>query len=339
QSPGFVVFLAALVFVLALSLFGVVTVRLPGAGGSFGSLGEGEGLAASFWNGVLATILATPCTAPFLGAALGFAFTQSTPVTVAVFATTGAGMALPYLLLALRPGWRRLVPRPGPWMERFKQLMAFPLMGTVLWLLWVLGRQLGLEAVVYTGAFLLALALSCWLVGQWLDLRSSGRRRAVVWALAIAVAGATYAVAVHPVLWTAAELDGRPAAATGDPGALEWEPFSVSRVEALLASGRPVFIDFTAAWCWTCKVNEATVLADPRVVERLRAHGVALVKADWTSRNPEITALLRAFGRSGVPLYVIFPPGRADAPMVLPEVITPGMVLERLEQAMAAGAT
>ena len=339
QSPGFVIFLAAFVFLLALSLFGVVTVRLPGTGSSFGGLADRESLGSSFFNGVVATILATPCTAPFLGAALGFAFTQTAPVTVGVFAATGVGMALPYLLLAVRPGWTRWLPRPGVWMERFKQVMGFPLMATVLWLLWVLGKQLGMEAVVWTGAFLLALSLSAWLVGQWLDLRSSRRRRAVGWLLAVTIAATSYGYFVQPLLRAEAQLAraANPGAGGTEGDGLQWEPFSIRRTEELLASGRPVFIDFTAEWCWTCKVNERTVLADEEVRRRLAELDVALIKADWTNRNPEITSLLQAFGRSGVPLYVVFPPGRPEAPIVLPEVITPGMVIEALERAVSPG--
>ena len=334
QSPGFVVFLAGLVFVLGLSLFGVVTVRLPGASGSFGGLAEREGLGGSFFNGVLATILATPCTAPFLGAALGFAFSQSAPVTASVFVAAGVGMAVPYLLLGLQPGWTRLLPQPGAWMERFKQAMGFPLMATVLWLLWVLGKQLGMEAVVWTGAFLLALALSSWVVGQWLDLRSSSRRRAVGWLVAVAISGASYWGFVHPLLQTEAYLTPDTSASADG---LAWEPYDRQRTEALLSAGRMVFIDFTAEWCWTCKVNERTVLADSRVHQRFEELDVALIKADWTHRRPEITALLRAFGRSGVPLYVVFPPGRPGEPIVLPEIITVGMLLDALDGAARAG--
>lgn len=340
QAPGFVIFLAGLVFVLSLSLFGVVTVRLPGGGGGFGALADREGLGGSFFNGVLATILATPCTAPFLGAALGFAFTRSGPVTVAIFTASGVGMATPYLLLALRPGWTAWLPRPGAWMERFKQAMGFPLMATVLWLLWVLGKQLGMEAVVWTGAFLLALGISAWLVGQWLDLRSSSRRRKIGWVLAVTIAVAAYGYFVHPLLQTEAAL-ARAAAAEGrgEDGELAWEPYTRQRTEELLVSGRPVFINFTAEWCWTCKVNERTVLADAAVRRRFDELDVALVKADWTSRNPDITALLRAFGRSGVPLYVIFPANRPQEPIVLPEIITPARLIDALDEAVAAGAS
>jgi thiol:disulfide interchange protein len=343
QSPAFVLVLTGLVFVLALSLFGVVTFRLPGMN-AFATVTQGEkgsassdGLLGSFLNGVLATVLATPCTAPFLGAALGFAFSQPAATIFAVFTAAGLGMALPYLVLAWRPEWMRLLPKPGGWMERFKQAMGFLLMATVLWLLWVLGKQLGMEAVVWTCAFLLCLAMSAWVLGSWIDLRSSSRQRGIAWLAALVLAGMGYVVFLQPLLAQASELsDVTNTAVTNtadvDP---DWEAFDVERVEAHITAGKTVFVDFTAEWCWTCKVNERTVLADAAVRDRFASMDVVMVKADWTNRNVEITNMLRAFGRSGVPLYVIFPGGRPEQPLVLPEVITAGIVLQKLDEAQA----
>ena len=327
QSPAFVIFLSALVFLLSLSLFGLITVRIAVGQGNLGGLADGEGIPGSFFNGVLATILATPCTAPFLGTALGFAFSQSAGVTVGIFMVTGLGMALPYVLLAVEPGWLRFLPRPGPWMERFKQLMGFLLAATALWLLWVLGKQLGVEAVIWTAAFLLALAMAAWIPGQWIDLRSSRRQRAFAWVAAAAITAAAYGGFLHPLLAAERQLSEAPAESAG------WLAFSQDEIERQVAAGRHVFIDFTAEWCWTCKVNKRAVLDTEEVRDRFSRHDVALVRADWTNRNPEITGLLRAFGRSGVPLYVIFPGGRIDAPLVLPEVITSGILFEALEEA------
>ena len=330
QSPLFVIFLTALVFVLGLSLFGVVTVRLPGSSaGLFGGGVQKEGLAGSFFNGVLATILATPCTAPFLGTSLGFAFSQSAGTIVAVFATAGVGMALPYVVLAVRPGWTRFIPKPGEWMERFKQFMAFLLMATAVWLLWVLGKQLGMEAVVWTTAFLVCLGLASWILGQWVeDLRGSSRQRVVAWASACAVTAAGYSLFLHPLLQDVPELAG-----VHTQAAVNWQPFSVQLVEQLVTNDQHVFVDFTAEWCWTCKVNKRTTLEDDRVRAQFAALEVVAVRADWTNRNPEITRVLSAFGRAGVPLYVLFPAGRFDHPLVLPEILTPGIVLESLEEA------
>ena len=329
QYPGFVVAMSALVFALALSLFGVYEILLPGTS-SLGGIGGREGLTGSFLNGVLATILATPCTAPFLGTALGFAFAQPAGVVIAVFLAIGVGMALPYVVLALKPVWIDHLPKPGSWMVRFKQLMGFLLMATVLWLLWVLGNQVGVEGVVWTGAFLLGLGLACWVWGQWGSFQHSTRSKRVARVVVLVLVVGSYAIFVHPLL-AAEQTLAEQTTASG----LDWQPFSAARVEELVAGGQMVFIDFTAEWCWTCKVNEQAVLAQQVVRERFAALDVALVKADWTNRNPEITQLLRAFGRSGVPLYVIFPAGLIDQPLVLPEVITAEMVIEKLDAAFA----
>ena len=328
QYPGFVMAMSALVFALALSLFGVYEILLPVSSSNLGGLPEREGLLGSFLNGVLATILATPCTAPFLGTALGFAFAQTAGVVVAIFAAIGVGMALPYVVLALKPDWMELIPKPGPWMVRFKQLMGFLLVATVLWLLWVLGNQVGVEGVIWTSTFLLVLSVACWVWGQWGGIQYSRRSRWIVRLVVLALLAGGYGFLLHPVLVTERKLAVEPTA-----GALAWQPFSIMGVEELVASGRMVFIDFTAEWCWTCKVNERVVLAQDQVRDKFAEHNVALVKADWTNRNPEITRLLQAFGRSGVPLYVIFPPGQPDYPLVLPEVITADLVTAKLNEA------
>ncbi len=328
QSPLFVLALTALIFVLALSLFGLLTITLPGTRTNLGGLAESHGLTGSFFNGVLATILATPCTAPFLGTALGFAFTQPGGVILAIFVATGMGMALPYLVLAAEPGWMRSIPKPGPWMEHFKQGMGFLLMATVLWLLWVLGKQLGVEAVIWTAAFLLCLTLAFWIPGKWTDLRSSSRQRTGAWSAALVVIAGGYLLFLHPLLQQERQLNSILPAQAGS-----WQSFSIERVEELVLGGNHVFIDFTAEWCWTCKVNKRTVLDGEAVQARFDELGVQRVRADWTKRNPEITAFLQSFGRSGVPFYVIFPAGRVDHPLVLPELITTSIVLQQLDEA------
>ncbi len=332
QYPIFVVAMAALVFALALSLFGVFTIVLPGTSGSFSAVGSGESLSSSFFNGVLATVLATPCTAPFLGTALGFAFAQSAPVIFSIFICIGVGMALPYIALALEPSWTRFLPRPGAWMERFKQGMGFLLMATVLWLLWVLSKQIGAEGVVWTCAFLLGVALACWILGQWLDLSAGALRRWVVWGISLTIVTLSYVLLLRPVLVQEQALS---AEVQTEQDALGWIDFSPAEVERRVNGGQTVFIDFTAEWCLTCKVNERVVLARDAVRDKFADHNVALIKADWTNHNPEITRLLRAFGRSGVPLYVIFPGGQIDKPLVLPEIITVELVLQKLDEAEA----
>lgn len=343
QEPLFVLSMCAIVFAFGLSLFGVFEIRLPGiaVAGASGVLarqsGKGKGYAASFWEGVFATILATPCTAPFLGSALGFAFAQPTWVSILVFAFVAFGMALPYLLLTAKPAWMKYLPKPGAWMESAKQFMGFLMMATLLWLLYVLGKQLGMEAVIWAGAFLLAVAVACWMIGRFATLTASRRTLALTWGGALLIVGAGYALFVRPVLDAREVLAGSPSE-VGAGGAatdrIEWQDFSLAALESHLRDERAVFLDFTAEWCLTCKVNEKVVLGDKTVVEKFRTSGIIPVRADWTNRNPEITRLLAKFGRSGVPLYVLFPTGKPDQPIILPEVITAGIVLEAIDQAV-----
>ena len=215
-------------------------------------------------------------------------------------------------------------------MERFKQGMSFMLMATVLWLLWVIGKQIGMEGVIWTGAFLLGVALACWILGQWLNLNASAANRRVVWGIALAVVALSYVVFMQPVLAQEQALNVADQPAGED---LQWIDFSPEEIERRVGAGQTVFIDFTAEWCWTCKVNERTVLSQDAVRAKFAEDDVALIKADWTNRNSEITRLLQAFGRSGVPLYVIFAGGHIDKPFVLPEIITAGLVLEKLAEA------
>lgn len=339
QEPLFVIAMAAVVFAFGLSLFGVFEAGLlfmlafAGVGSALERKArEGKGYGASFWEGIFATILATPCTAPFLGSALGFAFSQPAVVTLLVFATVGVGMAVPYVMLTANPGWMKFLPKPGAWMETAKQFMGFLLMGTVVWLLSILGSQLGMEAVVWTCAFLVVVALGCWLVGRFATLNAPRRTFALTWLSALALVVAGYMVFIAPSV-RAGRVLGQSSAIPADEGGIRWEPFSLQALDAALAEARPVFVDFTAEWCLTCKVNERTVLADREVVDAFSLNNVRAFKADWTNRNPEITKLLAKFGRSGVPLYVVFPAGKPDAPIVLPEVITGGIVIEALNRA------
>jgi thiol:disulfide interchange protein DsbD len=337
QEPLFVIVMSVVVFAFGLSLFGVYEIRLPGAavsGVSDAVSRAGGGASGSFWEGVFATILATPCTAPILGTALGFAFAQPGWIILLIFTAVAIGMALPYLVLTSRPAWMKLMPRPGEWMVTAKQFMGFLMMGTLLWLLYVLGKQLGMEAVVWTSAFLLMIGVACWLIGRFATLSASRARHALVWIASALVVAAGYWLFLQPVMDAKDALFAGPSAevSAADAGHIRWEPFTVEGLDRHLADGKGVFIDFTAEWCLTCKVNEKTVLADADVVTRLTSSGLVPIKADWTSRNPDITRLLAKFGRSGVPLYVVFPPGKPSEPLILPEVITPGIVIEAIEK-------
>jgi thiol:disulfide interchange protein/DsbC/DsbD-like thiol-disulfide interchange protein len=349
QEPLFIILMSAVVFAFGLSLFGVYEIRPPSVAVSGVSSvlakteGTGKGYAASFSEGVFATILATPCTAPFLGTALGFAFAQPAWITLLIFITVAFGMALPYLILTARPAWLKFLPKPGAWMETAKQVMGFLMMATLLWLLYILGKQLGMEAVIWTAAFLLFIGIACWMIGRFVTLTASRKSIAVTWILALLVVGSGYWLFLSPVLAAREVLNSAPAASAlstdGESTGIPWEPFSLSGLEQHVKENKPVFIDFTAEWCLTCKVNEKTVMNNPEVVEKFRNSGIVPIRADWTNRNPEITRLLAKFGRSGVPLYVIFPAGRPTAPIVLPEVITSGIVIDAITRAtqVAAG--
>ena len=324
QNPWFNVVIGSVVFVFALNLAGVFEFVLPGrASNAMESAGSTNGLAGSFFQGVFATLLATPCTAPFLGSALGFAFSQSAAVILAMFAAVASGMALPYLLLSASPGWLKFLPRPGAWMERLKQFMAFPLLATLVWILSILGGQRGTDGVVWFCAFLLCLALACWLVGSFCGpLTSLAKRTAIILLAVAATAGGGWYF-----LGTKFSAIG-----TESPDRIAWIPFSQARVEAELQAGRPVFVDFTADWCITCKFNERTAIDTPAVRALLAEKNIAPVKADWTNANPEITAALKSFGRVGVPLYVIHPADNPQTPVVLPELLTESLLLEALKK-------
>jgi thiol:disulfide interchange protein DsbD len=334
QNPVFVLVMGAVVFAFGLSLFGVYEIVLPVQVGGGG--GRGSAYAESFMNGVLATALATPCTAPLLGAALGFAFTQPPAVILAIFLTVGLGLSLPYVILSLNPGLLRFVPKPGPWMDTFKQAMGFLLMGTLIWLLWVLGQQVGTDGMIAALIFILVLGFALWMYGRMLDLNSSTQRRVTVWAVMVVLVAGSWWQFVHEPFSgeaIAAQQGTQQVASHGGGGTAAWEPFSVAALETAVAEGHTVFVDFTAAWCTTCKVNEKTVIMTEPVLSKIEELGVKTFVGDWTNRDEEITRVLRQFGRSGVPFYAVFPAGRIDSPIVLPEIITQSMVVEALEEA------
>jgi thiol:disulfide interchange protein DsbD len=319
QSPAFVAIMAALFFLLGLSLFGAFDVgtSLTRLGGV---LGASEGYGSSLASGVLATVVATPCIAPLMGAALGFALTQPPLPTLLVFGTLGLGMAAPSLALSMAPALLQRLPRPGPWMVTLRQFLAFPLFATSVWLVWVFGRQTGLDGATALLAGLTLLGFTTWAWWRWRDV-PRGSPRFV--ASRVAAAVALIAAVAVTVRGTAGE-------APGAPDAL-WQPYSAAGVAELRAAGRPVFIDFTAAWCLTCKVNERVVLSTTEAREAFRERKVALIMADWTRRDPEITRALESFGRSGVPLYVLYPGGEQGGAMVLPVILTKQILFEALE--------
>jgi len=329
QSPAFIAVLAAFLFFFALSLAGQfdLGLSLTSAGSS---LAKKEGYAGSFFTGVLATVVATPCTAPLMGAAIGFALAQSAGVTFAVFTALALGLATPYLLLTLEPSWTRILPRPGAWMETLKHLTALPLFATVIWLTWVYGRlhaggEAGVETdhVAYLLLCFLVLAVAGWVLHRWPGKWGSALAATVLVVLGLAIP------LTHPrqilAAGTAKPAESQPT----DQAGLSWQPYSQATLDAARAAGHPVFIDFTAAWCLSCQVNEKVILHDAEVERQLAAHNFTLIRADWTQEDPAITAALAAVNRSGVPTYVVYPAsGKAD---VLPELLTKNLVLTAIQ--------
>jgi thiol:disulfide interchange protein len=321
----FVVAMSAVVLVFALNLFGVFEISLPRFANR-GLLGwtAKEGDAGSFVQGVFATVLATPCTAPFLGTALGFAFTQSGWTILLMFLAIAAGMSSPYFLLSAQPAWLRLLPKPGPWMVHVKQLMGFLLLATLLFLLAVLGAERGVEAIIWCSCFLLALSLACWMKGVFIVPTASGRSRFISLVLVLVlVLGSCYFFIGQK--FAQAKLTSTETTTQGD-----WQPFTPQRLELELKAGHAVFVDFTAAWCLTCKFNEANVLESSAVRDAFQRHGVTKIKADWTNADPAITKILKQFGRPGVPMYVLYP-GNHGEPFLFPELLTQKGILEKLE--------
>ncbi|MGB3542967.1 protein-disulfide reductase DsbD family protein, partial [Rubrivirga sp.] len=325
QSPPVVAGLAILMVVLGLNLVGVFEVG-QGLMSAGARLDKGEGMGGAFWSGVLATVVATPCTAPFMGAALGFAIAQPAAIALAVFATLGLGMALPYVILSFNPALMKRLPRPGPWMETLKQALAFPLFATAVWLVWVFGLQTGINGAGALLLALVALGFATWLIGRWPAQTTSSRTLAVVRVLALAAV-----VGAGVLVVTGSNQEAQ--ASTSTDG--EWTAFEAETVDAMVAAGEPVFIDFTAAWCLTCQVNKKTALHTDVVASAFADGGIKTVRADWTNRDPEITAFLDRFGRNGVPLYVYYPGGGAE-PVLLPSVLTPQIVLEAVRGVQTA---
>ncbi len=308
QSPVFVSLLAYLLFAAGLSFSGLLEV-----GARWMNVGQsavtGTSLRASFMTGVLATVVASPCSAPFMGTALGFALTQTPVISLLVFAMLGLGMALPFVLLSWIPGLLEKLPAPGPWMQHFRQFLAFPLYASAIWLLWVLGRQTNIDRVALVTTGMLLLAFGAWLSG----VGAGAKRWRQMAALLATVVALTIAIA--------------------PPKAVDeklWEPYSRVKLDSLRSEGRPVFVNLTADWCITCLANEKMALSSTVFAETLRANNIVYLKGDWTNRNSEITLLLKEYGRSGVPLYLYYSPGSATV-QVLPQLLTESMVQKVLE--------
>lgn len=332
QQPWFLVGMACLLTVMALSMLGMFYMQVS-TGGKLDELSRKSGLAGSFFTGVVATILSTPCTAPYLGSAIGFAFAQSWWITLSVFAVIGLGLAAPYLVLGFNPAWKRFIPKPGVWMEYFKQGMGFLLLGSVIWLLFVLGRMIGSDGVVGTMGLLLAVSFGAWLVNTFAHVEASRNQKLMVWAIAAVLVALPGWLLVAPAISVQKRLTEVSGLNNNSGSKIAWQDFSQETVERQIKDNRIVFIDFTAQWCQTCKLNEFGVLSHERVVSEFSRLNVAAIKADWTFNNPAITEVLKKFGRSGVPFYVIFDPRHPENPILLSELLTVNDVLLALKKA------
>lgn len=323
QSPKFVALMAALFFLIALNLFGLFEV---GEGlTQLGEYSEGKtGYSESFWSGALATLVATPCSAPYMGAAVGYALTQPAWKGMMIFTALGVGMAAPYVLLTAFPALLRFLPRPGAWMETFKQFMAFPMLLAVVWFLWILGSLAGPDGMAQSLACLIGLGMSAWTMNRWgYSVDESVQKRAKATAVLLVL------LSVGGLMWMLEPLKRTSVSNTAQSGeGIAWQPYSEREIEKARQEGKTVFVDFTADWCLSCKANEKVALKDASVIAKFQKSQVAAFKADWTTGDPVITAALSKFGRSGVPLYVVYK-GTGPA-KVLPEVISPSLVLSEI---------
>jgi thiol:disulfide interchange protein DsbD len=331
QSPAVVAVLALIMLASALNLSGVFEAGLS-AQGLGGSLATKPGLAGSFFTGVLAVIVAAPCTAPFMAGAIGWALVQPAAVALLVFVSLGVGLAAPFTALSFAPGLFRRLPPPGGWMEGLRKVLAFPMYAAAAWLAWVFVLQAGDAALPLLFAAALAAAFAAWCFGvSQRQLLITGKvllpRSAAVAALVVALA----CTAAGSRLTAPAGAAAAPGRTVAGAGALPIEPWSPERVAALQAQGKPVFVDFTAAWCVTCQVNERTALATQAVSDAFAHTGAVYLKADWTKRDASIANALTAQGRSGVPLYLVY--GKGPTPRVLPQLLTSGIVIDALNAA------
>jgi thiol:disulfide interchange protein len=317
QEPIAVAGFALLIFAVGLNLSGVF--EIPGFGGGDALTRKG-GAAGAFFTGVLAVAVAAPCTAPFMAAALGFAFTQPVAQSLAVFFALGLGFAAPFMVIGFSPFLLRMIPKPGMWMLRLKQALAFPMYGASVWLVWVLANEVGADGVALVLAAMVMFAAAVWI---WAASRSAGPAGRGFGAFATLLAF----VASLSFLAMLLHASSAPASARADENGIPHEAYSAARLSELRAQHRPVFVNATAAWCITCLVNERIAFSSGAVRDAFAKHHVAYLMADWTRRDPEITKLLEAHGRDGVPLYLYYAPGVADAE-VLPQILTESEVLK-----------
>jgi thiol:disulfide interchange protein DsbD len=331
-SPIFVVCLTTLVLLVALNLFGVFEVAVGGrAFDTASNLASKSGTGGAFFNGVLATTLATPCTAPFLGTALGFAFQQSSSVILLIFLTVGLGLSAPYVILSCQPAWLKFLPKPGAWMEKFKIAMGFPMLATVVWLFNVASSNYG-RNVVWLGVFLVLTAFAAWIFGEFFQRGRKYKGAAAI--VAVLLLAGSYAFALEKELnWRVpVETNGAGDVKDSSDG-IDWKPWSPEAVASARAAGRPVLVDFTADWCLTCQVNKKTSIEISSVREKLKSVNAVALVGDYTHFPDAITTELNRYHAAGVPLVLVFPKDPSAPATVLPSVLTPGIVLSALDHA------
>ena len=330
QSAGFIAFMVVILTAFAMSFFGVFEVWLPwGATTKMDEAGHKAGFAGAFFTGALLVLLSTPCSAPFLGTAMGFAFAQTTPVLFLFFTAAGLGLALPYMLVSAFPKILKVFPKPGPWMVKLQKVMGVLLLATVAWLLWLVNEQAGMAGV---GMFAVVVAASIGgsiIVGKFAPPGAAFKRELITLGGSIVVIAAVWFAVIGPQYEQAAseKFNARMQEQMTADG---WYRYSPALIEEFAKAKRTVFIDATADWCLTCKTNEAAVLNRDEFRRAMDSLNVALVKADWTRETPEVNALLRSMGKSGVPAYAIYPAGDASKQIVLPELLTTAAIVEKI---------
>lgn len=330
QSAGFIAFMIVILTAFAMSFFGVFEIWLPGSATTrMDAAGHKAGIAGAFFTGALLVLLSTPCSAPFLGTAMGFAFTASTPVLFLFFTAAGLGLALPYLLVCAFPAVLKVFPKPGKWMVILQKVMGVLLLATVAWLLWIVNEQAGGMGVALFAGFILATAFFSFCIGKFAPPGSSFAyevRLLVIGAIAFAFTWFTWSAPQYEKILNE-RFEARMAQQVLEDG---WYRYSPEAVAEFAKAGRTIFIDATADWCLTCKANEAAVLSDKELLQKLDSAGVVRMKADWTRETPEVNELLYSMGKSGVPAYAIYPKGDKSKQVVLPELLTSGLILEAI---------
>jgi thiol:disulfide interchange protein len=334
QNPQFSVALTTLVLLVALNLFGLFEVTLSGSAmGAASGLAAKEGSSGAFFNGVFATVLATPCTAPFLAPALGFAFAQPPTIILLMFVTVGLGLACPYLILSWHPAWLRFLPRPGAWMEKFKIAMGFPMLATAIWLFSFTAKRFGEDGPLWLGLFLVVVALAVWIWGEF--VQRGRQRKGLAMAVSLLLLGLGYAYALEGELhWRSPARKVRSdGVVQSSPEGIAWQKWSGEAVARARAEGHPVLVDFTADWCLTCKANKRTSIEIPATRAKLKEINAVALIGDNTDEDPAIVAELKKYQRAGVPLVLVYPRDASKPPLVLPAFLTPGIMLEALQQA------